>query len=510
MISNISTIAYHGITPKVVDVQVSITKGLPAFTIVGLADKAISESKERLKSAFSVLGLGLPAARITVNLSPANLLKEGSHYDLPIAIAILGAIEIIPIDELDNFIALGEISLDGRLAVTNGILPAAVLASDINKTIILPTASSKEVFLIKDKTKILPISSLLDVISYFKGTYHPNLDSLFSNITIKQKQNLYPCFSSVKGHSIAKRALEVAASGGHNLLMIGHPGSGKSMLASAFAGILPDLTPKEMLDLSLIYSVAGELKDNPLISSRPFRSPHHTASAASVIGGGTKVKPGEITLAHNGVLFLDELAEFNKHALDSLRQPLETGEVHISRVHSHVTYPAKFQLIAAMNPCKCGYLGDANRQCNKAPSCSQSYYNKISGPILDRIDIIIEVNPVSVFELYHTNKSENSSIIRNRVTLAREKQYQRFQKYNLPYLTNSELNTSNIDNIIKIDAKALDLIQRSSNKIKLSSRSYYRIISVAQTCADLTNSPLIKYEHMAEALNYRMNYYRSK
>lgn len=513
MIANISTVAFIGITPKVVDVQVSITKGLPSFNIVGLADKAISESKERLRSAFAIMNIALPACRITVNLSPANILKEGSHFDLPIAIAILAAIEIIPLDDLSNFLAMGEIALDGKLSNINGVLPAAILCADLKKHLIFPSAVVKELQIVKDNLQLLPFNNLKEIISFFKGNMYPNINDYLKETPTKENIPDIVNFATIKGQEIAKRALTVAAAGGHNVLMIGPPGSGKSMLAQAFASILPDLTSEEVLEISLIYSVAGELRNRSFVSYRPFRSPHNTSSSASIIGGGVKIKPGEVTLAHKGVLFLDEFAEFSTNVIDALRQPLESGEIHISRVNSSITYPANFQLIAAMNPCKCGYFGDANRQCSKAPSCVEKYQHKISGPILDRIDIVVEVTPVSVYELSLVSKMKTvtSAEIKERVTRTRNLQIKRAQEKNLNSYINGRLSSEALDKITDINAKALELLQRSVVMWNLSNRAYFKILKVARTCADLDNSPEICAKHMAEAIGYRkINYYNKK
>ncbi len=506
MISRIGSVAFDGILAKNVDVQVNIAKGLPSFNIVGLADKAVSESKERVRSAFYAMGLGLPAQRITVNLSPADLSKEGSHFDLPIALAILGSIDILPKEDIMNYICLGEMALDGEIKPVNGVLAGSILASEEEKGLIFPISQLQELYLVKDRIELLPIKTLTDIINHFKGhsAINVNTNDIKPNIIDDSK---FVELSSIKGQNSAKRAIEVIAAGSHNLLMIGPPGSGKSMLANALGGILPPLNTEEALEVSLIYSIAGELGGKSLISNRPYRAPHHSASMPSLVGGGTKVKPGEITLAHNGILFLDEIAEFHKNILDALRQPIETGYVNISRVHSHVKYPANFQLIGAMNPCRCGYFGDIDRQCSKAPSCSKSYQSKISGPILDRMDLIIEVPVISIKDLNNKEYGSTTLEIKQKVFNAREIQLNRYHKYNIK--TNSEASSEILNEVALINNDAQELLEKSVDKFKLSTRAYFRLIKVARTCADLERSKYINVSHIAEAVSYRkISYYQ--
>lgn len=507
MISRIGSVAFDGISAKNVDVQVNISKGLPSFNIVGLADKAVSESKERVRSAFSALGLGLPPQRITVNLSPADLSKEGSHFDLPIALAILGSIDIIPREEIMNFICLGEIALDGEIKSVNGVLAASILASAEEKGLIFPSTQLQELYLVKDRIELLPIKNLIELINHFKGDKIININSRDIKATLINNDNFIE-LASIKGQETAKRAIEVTAAGSHNLLMIGPPGSGKSMLANALGGILPPLSTNEALDVSLIYSVAGELGERSLVSSRPYRAPHHSASMPSLVGGGSKVKAGEITLAHNGILFLDEMAEFNKNILDALRQPIETGYINISRVNSHVKFPAKFQLIGAMNPCRCGYFGDMDRECSKAPSCANSYQSKISGPILDRMDLIIEVPAVSIKELNTKETgSPTTEQVKERVLRAREIQLNRYSGYNIT--TNAEATSEILDQVALINNEARELLEKSVEKFKLSTRAYFRMMKVARTCADLDGSKYINPIHVGEAVSYRkISYYQ--
>ena len=389
MLSRVYTVSFQGIEVLPVRVEVQIANGLPSFTIVGLADKAVAESRERVRSALSGLGLSLPPKRITVNLAPANIVKEGSHFDLPIALGLLSAMEIIPERSVSSFTIMGELGLDGTISGVTGILPAAIFANSLNQGFICPFSQGSEAAW-SGISNILAASSLLELINHFKGLctlpypekLSPEVNTSFLDI------------KDIKGQESAKRALEIAAAGGHNLLLIGPPGAGKSMLASRLPSLLPALTSKEILEVSMIHSIAGMIKEGRLVSNRPYRSPHHSASMVSLVGGGNKAKPGEVSLAHKGVLFLDELPEFQRSALEALRQPLETGSISISRANLHVSYPAKFQLVAAMNPCRCGYLGTPGQECSRAPKCGEEYQSNISGPLLDRIDMHIEVPSV--------------------------------------------------------------------------------------------------------------------
>lgn len=508
MITRIETIAFEGIEIKSVDVQVHISDGLPCFNIVGLPDKTVGESRERLRSAFSAIGLSLPLKRIIVNLSPADLIKEGSHFDLPIAIAILANMGAIDIESICDFVAVGEIALDGIIKETNGVFAASIFANSKTKGLIFPYHQINEVKWLNNKIELLPVKSLMNVINYFKGNYIVNKNELTleKNEIVTTKK--YCDLSEIKGQIIAKRALEVVASGGHNLLMIGSPGSGKSMLASALVGILPSLTIEEAIEVSLIYSIAGKMQNSSLIQERPFRSPHHSSSMAALIGGGKKAVPGEITLANCGVLFLDELAEFPKNVLDSLRQPIETGSVHIARVNAHVEYPAKFQLIAAMNPCRCGYFNEIDRQCSKAPFCAETYQSKISGPMFDRIDICLEVPTIKASDLYQPVLGEKSEIVKNRVEKVREIQYKRYLNYGIRL--NSEASSQILEDTSNINKNAKNLLLKSMDKLSLSARAYYRILRVARTIADMDSSLEITEKHVAESVNYRKINYTDK
>ena len=426
MVAHIPTVAFEGISVVDIDVQVQAAPGLPAFTIVGLPDKAVGESRERVRAALHALGLALPPKRITVNLAPADLLKEGGHYDLPIALGLLAVIGVVPADEVSRFIAMGELALDGSLASVAGVLPAAIHASGSGRGLICPAGQGPEVAW-AGEGDVLAAASLLQIINHFKGTQvlAPPMKPV-----PHRRNHGGPALdlADVKGQESAKRALEIAAAGGHNLLMSGPPGAGKSMLAARLADLLPPLSPPEILEVSMIQSLAGTLAGGQLTDRRPFRDPHHSASVAALVGGGHRVKPGEIPLAHLGVLFLDELPEFDRRALEALRQPLETGRVSVARVNAHVTYPARVQLVAAMNPCRCGYLGDPARACVRAPKCADSYQNRLSGPLLDRFDLHIEVPPVPPVDLGLAPPGESSGAVAARVLDARRRQTARLGK----------------------------------------------------------------------------------
>ena len=499
MLARVNTITFNGLEILDVDLQVQVVSGLPAFTIVGLPDKAIAESKERVRAALQSLGLSLPAKRITINLSPADLLKEGSHFDLPVALGLLAVMGVVPNESLADYVVLGELGLDGSVISVNGVLPAAIHANARNKGLICPADNGSEAAWSGLKDIIAP-NTLLELINHLKG-----IQTLSAPI---RKQAPAPTklldMSDVKGQESAKRALEVAAAGGHNLLMIGPPGSGKSMLAARLPSILPPMTPEEALETSMIHSIAGALKDGKISFERPFQAPHHTASTPALVGGGRKGQPGEISLANNGVLFLDELPEFSRPTLEALRQPLENGTVTISRVHAHTTYPAKFQLVAAMNPCRCGHLGNHELECARAPICAQEYQSKISGPLLDRIDIQIEVPAVSPWDLADVKKGESSEDIRKRVIAARKIQKQRFIEAGLPELnTNSELKGQALERLAELDDSAQQLLISFAEKNQLSARAYHRTIRLARTIADLQNKIKVSNMHVAEALSYR-------
>lgn len=496
MVSEIQSVAFQGIKAVPVSVQVHMGSGLPAFTIVGLPDKAVAESKERIRSALHSIGLALPPRRITVNLAPASIQKEGSHFDLPIAIATLMAMDILPNELSVDTLALGELALDGAITAVNGVLPAAHFAASQNRKIICPAMNGPEAVW-GGNVDIIAANSLTQLINHFQGKCIISLPEG----KVSESTNFSKDFSHVKGQPIAKRALEIAAAGGHNVLMSGPPGSGKSMLAECFPSILPDLTPKEALEVSMIHSISGHLEEGKLLKTRPFRAPHHSASLPSLVGGGHKATPGEISLAHSGVLFLDELPEFARSTLESLRQPLETGHVSIARANAHITYPANFQLIAAQNPCKCGYATELEMACSKVPQCMEDYQSKISGPLLDRIDLFVEVRPVSVMDLQLQSEGEKSEQIRNRVLAAREIQKNRFKSE--IFTKNSDIDTKNVEDYCLIDTEGKNILETAAGKMKLSTRAYYRIIKVARTIADLEGNELINKTHLSEALLYR-------
>jgi magnesium chelatase family protein len=500
LVARINTVAFEGIEVRPVDVEVQISNGFVGFTIVGLPDKAVAESKERVRSALHALGLAIPAKRLTVNLAPADLAKEGSHYDLPIALGLLAAMEVIPKEELRDYLVLGELSLDSSIRAVPGVLPAAMHANVNDNRLICPESCGGEAAWAGD-VDILAPANLLQLINHIKGT---QVMSKPEACLGEQQSHKGPDLSEVKGQETARRALEVAAAGGHNLLMIGPPGSGKSMLAACLPGILPPLSPREALEVSMIHSLAGTLPGGGLLRERPFRDPHHSASLPALVGGGHRVKPGEISLAHNGVLFLDELPEFARATLESLRQPLETGEALIARVNHHVTFPARFQLVAAMNPCRCGHLGDASRECTKAPRCAADYQGKISGPVMDRIDIITDVPPVTVDDLNTTASAESSATVAKRIYAARQIQEQRLREVGSDALVNAHANGKILETIAPLDKDAQDLLNKAMGNAKLSARGYYRVLRVARTIADLNGAPeAIQKTHIAEALSYR-------
>lgn len=487
---HIQSFAYMGIDAIPVDIQVQITSGLPAFIIVGLADKTVAEARERVRSALTALGLSLPAKRITVNMAPADLQKEGSHFDLPIALGILAAMGVIPQNSLVSYAALGEVSLDGQIHAVTGVLSAAIQASSMEMGLICPAAQGSEALLGGDINILAPYS-LIALINHFKGLQILAAPQLSAPTPPPQLKNL----ADVKGMESAKRALEIAASGGHSLLMVGPPGTGKSMLAARLADILPDLTPQQSLETSRIHSMAGLLEKGAPIRRSPFRDPHHSASPTALVGGGTKAKPGEISLAHNGVLFLDEFPEFPRQSLESLRQPLETGYMSIARVAAHIRYPARFQLIAAMNPCRCGHLGTIARECTKAPQCGGEYMKRLSGPLLDRIDMIVHVQPVTPREMSTLPTGEDSAVIAKRVAQARSLQHVRFQ--------NASVNAEADIETFALSQDTRHFLEKAAHNLHLSGRSFTRLVRVARTIADMHAQTDIQSTHIAEALGYR-------
>lgn len=497
MFAKVKTVSFVGLDVKEIEVQVHITKGIPMFSIVGLANKSVSEAKERVRSAIASSGFAFPQNRITINLAPADVIKDGSHYDLPIAIGILVSLGLISQEAIDGKIILGELSLDGNLNRIGGILPTAIYAKKHELGLITPFDCASEALFVDEKSDIIPAKSLSHLISILQGYSTPEFPSPLS-IELVKDSGL--CFSEVKGQEHAKRALEIAASGGHNVLMKGMPGSGKSMLAKRIVTIMPELSLEEMLEIGTIHSISNSVKDFALTRQIPYRSPHHSASTASIVGGGKKAKPGEITLAHKGILFLDEFAEYQANVLEALRQPMETREITISRVENHITYPADFILIAAMNPCKCGYLGDSTRECNKAPICSQEYTKKISGPIMERIDIHITVNPNTANIFAENQKPAETSLqIKERVLKARKVQEDRFGIKK----TNSQMTNFEIEHYCKLNEECEKIIRTAMERFSLSIRQYHKILKISRTIADITNSVDIQKSHLMEALGYR-------
>jgi len=490
--ASIRCFAFAGIDAVPVDVQVQISSGLPAFLVVGLPDKAVGEARERVRAAFTAMGLSLPPKRVLVNLAPADLLKEGSHFDLPIALGVLAAMEVLPREDMQDFAALGELSLDGTLNPVAGVLPAAIGASARDLGLICAASQGGEAAW-AGRIEVVAAPNLLSLINHFRGAQVLTPPEPAGIAEAPQGNNL----ADVKGMETAKRALEIAAAGGHNLLLVGAPGAGKSMLAARLPGLLPDLLPAEALEVSMIHSVAGMLTDGRLLMRPPYREPHHSASQAALTGGGQRAKPGEVSLAHRGVLFLDELPEFPKQALEALRQPMESGRTTVSRAAAHVTYPARFQLVAAMNPCRCGYQGDASRECGRAPRCGEDYQGRISGPLLDRIDLSVAVQPATAAELARAPAGEKTEAVAGRVARARSLQRSRYGAEGPA--CNAEVDMKSVD----LTSEAQTLAETAMDKLRLSPRGYTRTLRVARSIADLEGSATVARPHIAEALAFR-------
>ena len=496
MVAHVGTVAFLGLEARRVDVQVQISGGAAGFFTVGLPDKAVKESRERVQAALHAIGLALPPRRIIVNLSPADLPKEGSHYDLPIALGVLGAMGVIAADALEGFLVVGELGLDGQLAPVPGVLLAALHAAEHELGLICPASQGGEAAW-AGEVDVVAAPDLLALLNHLKGTQllSPPVRSL------AELTRSGPDFAEIKGQETAKRAVEIAAAGGHNLLMSGPPGSGKSLLAAALPGILPELTPAEALEVSMVASMAGELDGGRLLRTRPFRTPHHSASMPALVGGGARARPGEVSLAHLGILFLDELPEFQRGVLDSLRQPLETGTVMVARAALHVSYPARVQLIAAMNPCRCGYLGDASRACSRAPKCAVDYQARLSGPLLDRIDLHVDVPALSAADLTLPPPAESSAQVAARVAAARAIQTARYAGH--AARTNAEADGKLLEAAATPDEAGRKLLSQAAESLRLSARGYTRVLRVARTLADLGACETIARIHIAEALSYR-------
>jgi magnesium chelatase family protein len=500
MFAQVSTVAFEGVDAKQVDVQVLIAPGLPAFNVVGLPDKAVAESRERVRAALTALGLGLPAKRITVNLAPADMPKEGTHYDLPIALGVMAAAKAIPQGALNNFIIIGELGLDGSLGHIAGALPAALGANGLGKGLLCPEACGPEAAWASGEMDIVAPPDLLTLVNHFKGSAvlpkpRPHLD---------QGKSTLPDLQDVRGQETAKRALEIAAAGGHHMLMIGPPGAGKSMLAQRLPSILPPLEPTELLEVAMIQSIAGTIVGGALTAQRPFRAPHHSASMAALVGGGSRPKPGEVALAHLGVLFLDELPEFPPHVLDALRQPIETGETVIARVNHRIRYPSRFQLVAAMNPCRCGHAWTPGVTCRLGPRCEETYKARISGPLWDRLDIQMAMAPVRATDLALPPSKERSADVAVRVSAARAIQARRYAMVGLdPATLNARCPAALLDEICELDKDGLRLLEQAANANGLSARGYHRTLRLARTIADLDGSRMIGVLQLAEALSLR-------
>ncbi len=500
MVSHVATVAFRGIEAVPVDVQVLLSSGLVAFSVVGLPDKAVAESRERVRAALHAIGLALPAKRITVNLAPADLPKEGSHYDAPIALAILAAMGVLPAEFLSRWLVIGELSLDGSLAPTAGALPAAMAASAAGLGIICPKANGPEAAWAGEDVDVLAPATLVQIVNHVRGTQvlgrpAPKMTEMAENM---------PDLADVRGQEAAKRALEVAAAGGHHMLMTGPPGAGKSMLAARLPSILPPMDAREMLESSMIASVAGELADGAVSPVRPFRAPHHTASTVSLSGGGMRASPGEMSLAHNGVLFLDELPEFSPRTLEVLRQPLETGEITVARASYHITWPARFQLVAAMNPCRCGHAGEPGHVCRRGTRCAADYQSRISGPLLDRFDIRITLPRVSAMDLALPPPGEGSAEVAERVRKAREIQKARYSGLGLENVTtNAQAPSRVLEEVARPDSEGMKLLADAAETLGLSARGFHRILRTARTLADLQGVQSVGRPHVAEALAYR-------
>jgi magnesium chelatase family protein len=498
MVALAYTVAFEGVEARLVEVQCAITAGLPSFSIVGLPDKAVSEARERVRTALTSMAIALPSKRITINQSPADLPKEGSHFDLPIALALLAALDILPHDDVAATVAIGELSLGGRIVPVIGALPAALAAAEEDRIFFCPTACGAEAAWVT-ATAVIAAGSLAEVIRRYTGAQPIQPSEPGEAAPRGQMRDL----RDVKGQERAKRALEIAAAGRHHLMMVGSPGSGRSMLAARIPGILPPLTAAEALETSMIHSLSGLLDEGGISRVRPFREPHHTASMAAIVGGGRGAKPGEISLAHNGVLFMDEFPEFPRTVLETLRQPMKTGEVVVARANAHIRYPCRFMLVAAANPCKCGYMTDPGRACARSPQCGEDYLGRISGPLMDRFDLRVEVPPVAFTDLDLPESGENSVSVAERVAKARKVQTERFDGIK-GMRVNADAEGQLLERIAAPDPAGRELLTKVAQRFGLSARAYHRVLRVARTIADLDGSDDVRQPHVAEAVSYRL------
>ncbi len=495
MVARAYTVAFEGVQARLIEVQCAISPGMPSFAIVGLPDKAVSEARERVRAAMTAMSIALPSKRITINLSPADVLKVGSHFDLPIAMALLAALEIIPGEDVENTVALGELSLDGSLISVLGALPAAMTAAEHDRALICPKACGPEAAWV-GATQVLAAGSLTDVVHHYTGQ-NPLIPAVAGEV---KRENFSRDMRDVKGQERAKRALEIAAAGRHHVLMIGPPGSGKSMLAARLPSIMPPLSAAEALETSMIHSLSGLLKEGGISRQRPFREPHHTASIAAIVGGGRGAKPGEISLAHNGILFMDEFPEYPRAVLETLRQPIETGEVVVARANAHVRYPCRFMLVAAANPCRCGSL----EKCSRGPACSTDYLGRISAPLMDRLDLRIEVPSVAYCDLDLPESGDDSASIAARVSAARAIQDARFEKYDDVWV-NADAEGEILAQIATPDEAGRELLLKVAERFGLSARGFHRVLRVARTIADLDGAENVLKSHVAEAVSFRVS-----
>ena len=498
MLARTTTVAFQGLDARPVDVQCAVSPGLPAFSIVGLADKAVSEARDRIRTALSELSIALPSRKLTVNLSPADLPKEGAHFDLPIALSLLAALEIVPPSRVARALSIGELSLDGGLVAVTGALPAAMTAAELELELLCPESCGPEAAWV-GAASVHGARSLKALMDHLTGT--APLPAATAGRIVESESPL--CLRDVRGQDRAKRALEIAAAGRHHLFMVGPPGAGKSMLAARLPGLLPPLSAFEALQTSMIHSLAGTLEKGGILHRRPFQEPHHTASVAAIAGGGRHAGPGQISLAHNGVLFMDEFPEFPRSVLETLRQPIETGEVTIARANAHVRYPCRFLLVAAANPCRCGMLFDPEQACTRAPGCGEDYMGKISGPLMDRFDLRLEVPAVEVADLARPADGEASAVVAERIAAARARQAERYAGEE-DVTVNADVGGDALMEVAAPDAEGREMLLRAVDRFRLSARGYHRVLKVARTIADLDASPGVRRPHVAEALSYRL------